>query len=135
MPANTPQPISLAICDDVIRDLRTGKVHIPGWASGVGVKSFPHTAPLLNVFIGLSATPSIHEGHVIIHAPDGRTVFRSKLHPLRFTASVPLIWAHFRLGPIRFAVSGVYELQFLCDNLLLTQREILVRFKGANGDA
>ena len=134
MRAQTPQPISLALCDDVIRDRRTGKVHIIGWASGLGVKSFPHTAPLLSVFIGLSASPSIHDGHVVLHAPGGRTVFKSKPHSLRFTASVPLIWAHFRLGPIRFTVPGVYGLRFLCDNALLTQREILVRFKGANGD-
>jgi hypothetical protein len=129
-----PQPISLVICDDVIRDPRTGKVHLIGWASGLGVKSFPHVTPALTVFIGLTATTSTHNGQVILLAPAGHRIFQSNLHLLKFTTSTPSIWAVFRLGPIRFHTAGVYHLQLLCDNQLLTEREILVRFKGANGD-
>ena len=134
MPMRTPQPISLAICDDVIRDPRTGKVHIIGWASGLGVKSFPHTAAVLSVFIGLTAAPNTHDGQVVLLAPGGGRIFRSNLHRLKFSASAPSTWAVFRLGPIRFPTAAVYRLQFLCDNHLLTEREILVRYKGAPGD-
>ena len=134
MQPSPPQPISLVICDDVIRDPKTGKIHLIGWASGLGVKSFPHTTALLNVFIGLTAAPSTHDGQVVLLAPDGQRLFRSKSHGLKFTVPAPSIWALFRLGPIRFPTPGVYRLQFLCDNQMLTEREILVRFKGANGD-
>lgn len=134
MPTVAPQPISLAICDDVIRDPRTGKVHILGWGSGLGVKSLPHTIAILNIFIGLTAAAGTHNGQVVLLAPGGHRIFGSNVHHLKFTRSAPSIWAVFRLGPIRFVTAGVYRLQFLCDNVLLTEREILVRFKGANGD-
>lgn len=134
MQASPPQPISLVVCDDVIRDSRTGKVYVIGWASGLGVKSFPHTEAGLTIFIGLTGAPGKHIGEVQGLAPSGVRIFGASPFPLEFTVSTPTVWTALRLHRGRFPAPGIYRLQFFCDNLPLTERPFLVRFKGANGD-
>ena len=134
MATHLPQPISLVICDDVIHDPQTGKIHLIGCASGFGLKIFPHKLDALTVFIALAGTPGTHSGQIFCSAPDGRKNFGSTPHSLRFTAAAPVTWAVFRIERVPFPVAGIYRLQFVCDNELLSERQLLVRFKGGNGD-
>ena len=63
MTTHLPQPISLVICDDVIHDPQTGKIHLIGWSSGLGLSEshFPwrgFTACNSSVIIDCSASDS-----------------------------------------------------------------------------
>lgn len=129
-----PQPISLVVCDDVIRDADSGKVHLIGSASGLASRSFPHVLDTMTLYIALMAGPGTHSGQVVGLAPDESTIFGSTPHVMKFTASAPLAQAVFRLRHVPFPTTGIYRLRFLCDNQFVTERPLLVRFKGSNGD-
>ena len=132
--AQAPVPISLVLCDDVIPDRRSRKFHVIGWADSIRAASFPHAARNFNVFIALTGTQGNLSCQVDCFGPDGQKIFASPARVLVFSRSDQIIVALFRLRGVRFPEAGVYRVRFLCNNHVVTERQIRLMAKGANGD-
>jgi len=54
--------------------------------------------------------------------------------PLQFPDARMVVWAAFRIVRVPLRGVGIYHLQFLCDNQVLTERPLNVLVTGGNGD-
>lgn len=134
MAEQLPVPVSLIFCDDVMHDRQKKKFHLIGAFDSVRVRAFPHVCPSLCAVILLTEATGTHTGQLACLAPHGQKAFGSPSRILHFPNARRVVWAVFRLARVPFRTAGIYRMQFLCDNQVLTERPFNVLTTGGNGD-
>src|SRR5437773_1624961 len=101
MAASIPVAKAMILCDDVIPDPQTDKVHLIGVFNAIHPQRdppFPHRHRDLSIFLQLTDAEGAGNGRVVGRKADtDRVVFASNLHRLDFLERVQVKWAHIRL--------------------------------------
>lgn len=134
MRGHLPIPVSLCFRDDLSRERNTGKFHVNGWFDSLRAKGFPHELSPFAVCIALTGAKGDFPSRVVCIGAEDVLAFASPLHTVRLVQSQVTVWAVYRIRRAVFPVAGIYRVQFMCENHLLVQRSLRVRFIGGNGD-
>ena len=129
-----PEPVSLIFCDEVWQDATTQKFHVIGAFDSIRVGGIPHVVNGLGLTLALRGGRGEFQGQIACLDPTGVRAFGSSVQILKFQNPRHVVWAFFRMVNVSFRRSGIYVVQFLCENRILGERPLRVRVAGANGD-
>ena len=135
MAVNLPKLVSLFLCDEVVHDRASGKTNVFGMFDAIRPHSFPHQQARVGVFVALTGKLGTFEGRVQCLGPDGATTFATLPRKLGISRGRPVLRVFFRVLQARFRVPGIYHMQFLCEDRILTEQPFVVLSKQGNGDA
>jgi uncharacterized protein DUF6941 len=135
MKSNVPNPVSLFLCDEVIHDSKSGKTHVLGMFDAIRTHSFPHQQARVGIFVALTGKVGSFEGRVQCLDPDGAMTFETLPRNLRLSQRRPVLRVFFRILQARFRRPGIYRMQFVCEDHVLTEQPVVVLSKQGNGDA
>jgi hypothetical protein len=123
-----PVAKSIILCDDVVPDPGTDKVHLIGVFDAIHPRSdqpFPHRHPAFAVFLQLTDGEGQALGQVRARRADSdQTVFSSPEHPIQYRDRLQLKSVCFRLRNCPFPVPGLYWIQFLYDGQLVAEQRL-----------
>ena len=134
MPKSTPVPVAMSLCDDLVVDSKTRKVHVIGWYDCIRATAFPHTHPIFLVVVPLAGAEGKYKFSVRCSGLAGSTVFASPEREFVFQSTHQVVWVSFRIRRVRFPRPGIYQVQHLCENRAVCDRSLTVLTKEGNGD-
>ncbi len=125
-PIVLPVPKSVFLCDDVVADPASQKIHVLGVFNAIrpaGPEVFPYSLGQLCVFLQLiGGAGEIHAHVEILNASTEELVYTSPKHPLRFSGRHSTISACFRIRDCSFPKPGVYLVEFYCQDTFVDDR-------------
>ena len=130
----TPVPVSLLFFDDLFEDKRKHKLHLIGCFDAIRAASFPHRVASFNVCQVLRGGQGDYPCQVRCSNPRGSLAFASAVEVVRFQSPRRVVWVSFRIRGVIFHRPGIYQVQVLCDNELVSKRPCNVLAAGGNGD-
>jgi hypothetical protein len=121
-----PQTKPIILCDDVLIDSATGKVHLLGVFNNIRPHAqppYPHWHREFCVFLQLSdARGNVAATIRIVHADALQLVYETPVHQLVFPDPQHLVRANFRIRNCRFEQPGIYWVELYCNGQFLTDR-------------
>lgn len=134
MPARElPSPTALAfiICDTVIEDKITNKKSLVGLFNSIWAKSFPCTHPVLHVFVSLTGGHGEYQGNLTCVKHDEENIKVLGLSgPIKFNGPLEVVELNFEIRGVVFPKAGIYQFQFLCNNVPVASRKFQVVKRG-----
>ena len=126
-----PVSKAMVLCEDVLAGHpATQNVHLINVFSSIRPRdllAFPYTLPQLCVFLQLSDASGEGIGRIVARsAQDGRIIFASPGHPIRFHGRTSPTWVLFRLQDCRFLEPGLYWIEFYCDDRFVSDQSLRV---------
>jgi hypothetical protein len=119
------------VCDDVLQDPASGKVHVLGVFNAIRPPSgtgYPYHLPKLCVFAQL--TGSIGVGTVQARAMDastGQEVFASPQYQVNFPGGQSILTVVIRLSDCLFPQPGVYLVQLFSQGAFIDDRRLVAQ--------
>jgi hypothetical protein len=121
---------SIILCDNVLQDPHSEKVHLVGVFNAIRPQAdppFPHRQQEFSVFLQLTDADGEAVGQVVARkANSGRIVFTSPSHRLEFLDRLQVKWVRFRIRDCPFPEPGLYWIQFYCDQQLLAEQRLFL---------
>jgi hypothetical protein len=125
-----PSLQSVYICDDVIPDPVTGRIHLIGIFDTIRVspdRVFPYVRPTLYVFVRLSDAEGRLPAYIqITRADTTEAIFQTTTRFLQFPDRRTAINVCFRLVRCEFPLPGVYFVEFYCNDRFLQDRVLTI---------
>ena len=134
MAAQLPSLVSLFLCDELVHDARSGKTHVFGLFDSIRPRSFPHRQARVGVFVALTGIAGIFASRVKCLGPDGSTAFGTMPQSLRLFRPNQVLRVFFRIVLAPFRRPGIYRIQFVCEDQILSERPFIVLSTRGNGD-
>lgn len=132
--AQLPILVSLFLCDELIQDPQSGKTHVFGLFDSIRPRSFPHRQARIGVFVAVTGVSGVFAGRVKCLGPDGSTAFGTMPQPLKLSRPNQVLRVFFRIVLAPFRRPGIYRIQFVCEDEILTERPFIVLSTRGNGD-
>ena len=117
-----PEVLAMILCDQVIRDVGTGKVTVVGSFSSVTADAFPTYHPHMAVYVALTDGEGDYAGRLrFVHAETEEELMHTDG---AFALSDPLQVAElqFNIPALPLPHAGKYRMDFFCDGQLLKSR-------------
>ena len=125
---NPSVPIALAMVmgHDFIYRREQDEVEMVGTFQSLSVRNFPFELPCINIYLELTDAQGDLEGKIQCLGIDGRLVFESRPHSIRFGNPMQVVKAMFRIQNCRFPRPGTYRIRFLCEDEVVTERRLVL---------
>jgi hypothetical protein len=104
------------------------------WFDSIPARTLPHTAPPFVVCLMLTAAEGSYRSRLVCLDRSGKTTFSTHNHSVDFPHLGQTVWASFRIRSATFRTAGIYRVLFICENQVLTERTLRIRYVGGNGD-
>jgi hypothetical protein len=123
-----PRVQAMVLCDGVEEsDRERGVYHLKGVRSVISATGFPCIHPRLCAFLQLSG----HMGEASCHATINRvetdeTLYQTRPRVISFKGPLTIIPFKFRFQNCAFPAPGVYYVQIICENKLISERPLHV---------
>ncbi len=116
---------SLWLCDDVLPDLVSGKIHLLGCFNAVRATAYPHRLGQICVVAQLAGGVGDITMRVEITKADGiTTVYSSPEYPLHFQSRHSIVRPCIRIRECLFPTSGEYTVVLYCNGTFLDDRTL-----------
>jgi hypothetical protein len=127
LPEVHPIPKAVYLCDDVVPDAETGKVHLLGVfnaarpAGGI----FPYRLDRLCVFAQLVGGPPEAPMHIeVVRAETDEVAYASPTYSVRFPTRLTTTSVCIRVRGCPFPAPGVYLVELYCSGVFLDDRSL-----------
>jgi hypothetical protein len=133
-------PVAKAVylCDDVVYDSSSGKIHLVGLLNSVRLDegtALPFHLGKLCVFAQLIDGLGAFAAHVeIVNADTGELIYRTAERTLSFPSRTRLVYANFRILDCSFPQPGIYLVELYCGDQFVDDRQLRVRLQGDTSD-
>lgn len=87
---------------------------------------FPHVLSEMVVYLQLTDGPRFTEGRIVCLGTDGRPIFASQIHRIRFRRPLDVEHVVFRIKNCPFPEPGMYMVLFKCDDTIVTDRKLIL---------
>ena len=118
------------VCDDVVSDPASGKMHFLGAFDAIRVPTggnFPYTLPRMCVFAQFAGGRGGFSFRVaVVDAASGDETFGSPDCPVNVSAGHTIVTVLIRMRKCRFPRSGVYLVQLFCDDEFIDDRRLVI---------
>ncbi|MBI4582141.1 MAG: hypothetical protein HY718_20765 [Planctomycetes bacterium] len=120
-----PVPIAMIVCDDVYKDMSSGKTALIGLFNNISASKFPATHGRCCVFVTVTdVRPETEFRLRVVHSETEHVVVEAKGPAPKQTTPLQVCDFCFQLAGMRFPEPGLYFVEFWGNDKLLFQRPL-----------